>query len=78
MEGAVRSEDTKVFPRFLDLPYPNIERGDGVWLTTTDGRRILDACSGGAMVACLGHGVPEVVAAPCARRGAGRAGRAHP
>ncbi|HVD68183.1 MAG TPA: aminotransferase class III-fold pyridoxal phosphate-dependent enzyme [Actinomycetota bacterium] len=68
MEGAVRSEDTKVFPRFLDLPYPNIERGDGVWLTTTDGRRILDACSGGAMVACLGHGVPEVVAA-----GAGQA-----
>ena len=63
MEGAVRSEDTKVFPRFLDLPYPNVERGDGVWLTTTDGRRILDACSGGAMVACLGHGVPEVVAA---------------
>ena len=32
--------------------YPNIERGEGVWLTTTDGRRILDACSGGAMVAC--------------------------
>ena len=63
MEGAVRSEDTKVFPRFLDLPYPIVERGDGVWLTTTDGRRILDACSGGAMVACLGHGVPEVVAA---------------
>src|SRR5580765_696141 len=63
VEGAVRSEDTKVFPRFLDLSYPNIERSEGVWLTTTDGRRILDACSGGAMVACLGHGVPEVVAA---------------
>jgi len=70
MEGAVRSEDTKVFPRFLDLPYPNIERGDGVWLTTTDGRRILDACSGGAMVACLGHGVPEVVAATAGQAGA--------
>ena len=40
MEGAVRSEDTKVLPRFLDLPYPSIERGDGVWLTTTDGRHI--------------------------------------
>ena len=70
MEGAVRSEDTKVFPRFLDLPYPNIDRGDGVWLTTTDGRRILDACSGGAMVACLGHGVPEVVAAAAGQAGA--------
>src|SRR5947208_15448218 len=63
VRGAIRSEDTRVFPRFLDLPYPNIERGDGVWLTTTDGRRFLDACSGGAMVACLGHGVLEVITA---------------
>ena len=59
----IASNDTHVFPRFLDLDYPSIERGDGVWLTTTDGRRILDACSGGAMVACLGHGVPEIVSA---------------
>lgn len=63
MQGTIRSEGTHLFPRFLDLGYPNIERGDGVWLSTTDGRRILDACSGGAMVTCLGHGVPEVVAA---------------
>src|SRR4026209_206679 len=54
----IRSDDTRVFPRFLDLTSPSIERGDGVWLTTTDGHRILDACSGGAMVACLGYGVP--------------------
>lgn len=59
--AAIGSDATKVFPRFLDLDYPSIERGDGVWLTTTDGRRILDACSGGAMVACLGYGVPEIV-----------------
>jgi adenosylmethionine-8-amino-7-oxononanoate aminotransferase len=58
---AIGSEVTRVFPRFLDLAYPSVERGDGVWLTTTDGRRILDACSGGAMVASLGYGVPEVV-----------------
>lgn len=58
---SIRSEETSVFPRSLDLDYPSVERGDGVWLTTTDGRRILDACSGGAMVACLGHGVPEIV-----------------
>ncbi len=63
MKGTVRSEETSVFPRFFDLEYPNIEGGKGVWLTTTDGRRILDACSGGAMVACLGHGVPELIAA---------------
>ena len=63
MQGTIRSDDTSVFPRFLDLGYPNIERGEGVWLFTTDGRSVLDACSGGAMVTCLGYGVPEVVAA---------------
>ena len=63
MNGTIRSDDTSVFPRLLDLEYPNVERGEGVWLTTTDGRRILDACSGGAMVTCLGHAVPELVAA---------------
>ncbi|HZD18132.1 MAG TPA: aminotransferase class III-fold pyridoxal phosphate-dependent enzyme, partial [Actinomycetota bacterium] len=63
MQGTIGSEATSVLPRFLDLAYPNIERGEGVWLTTTDGRRILDACSGGAMVTCLGHGVPELAAA---------------
>jgi adenosylmethionine-8-amino-7-oxononanoate aminotransferase len=63
VQGAIRSDETSVFPRFLDLAYPNVERGEGVWLFTTDGRRILDACSGGAMVTCLGYGVPELVAA---------------
>jgi adenosylmethionine-8-amino-7-oxononanoate aminotransferase len=61
--AAVTTDETSVFPRFLDLDYPNVDRGQGVWLTTTDGRRILDACSGGAMVACLGHGVRELAAA---------------
>ncbi len=60
---AVVSTATHVFPRFLGLDYPNVERGDGVWLITTDGRRILDATSGGAMVACLGSGVPEIAEA---------------
>jgi adenosylmethionine-8-amino-7-oxononanoate aminotransferase len=60
VQGTVRSDETNVFPRFLDLAYPNIERGKGVWLETTDGHRVLDACSGGAMVACLGHGVAEI------------------
>jgi adenosylmethionine-8-amino-7-oxononanoate aminotransferase len=61
--GTIRSEATSVFPRYLDLEYPVVERGDGVWLTTSDGRRILDACSGGAMVSCLGYGVGELVEA---------------
>jgi hypothetical protein len=59
----VGSDQTSVFPRFLDLAYSNVERGEGIWLTTTDGRRILDACSGGAMVANLGYGRSEIVAA---------------
>jgi adenosylmethionine-8-amino-7-oxononanoate aminotransferase len=59
--GTVTAEETSVFQRFLDLPYPNVEQGEGVWLTTTEGRRVLDACSGGAMVTCLGHGVPELI-----------------
>jgi len=63
MSATVRSDQTSVFPRFLDLDYPSIDRGEGVWLTTTDGRRVLDACSGGAMVTCLGHSVPELAAA---------------
>jgi adenosylmethionine-8-amino-7-oxononanoate aminotransferase len=57
------AEDTNVFPRLLDLEYPNVERGEGVWLYTDDGFAVLDACSGGAMVACLGHGATEIVRA---------------
>ena len=57
----VTADQTNVFPRFLDLAYPNVERGSGVWLETVGGQKILDACSGGAMVACLGYGVKEIV-----------------
>jgi adenosylmethionine-8-amino-7-oxononanoate aminotransferase len=67
MQGTIRADETAVFPRFLDLAYPSIERGQGVWLETTDGHRILDACSGGAMVACLGHGVREIADAAAAQ-----------
>jgi adenosylmethionine-8-amino-7-oxononanoate aminotransferase len=63
VEALIRSDRTSVFPRLLDLDYPNIERGEGVWIYRADGEPILDACSGGAMVASLGHGVGEVIAA---------------
>ena len=59
----VAADETSLFPRFLDLAYPNVDRGDGVWLTTTDGKRVLDASSGGAMVTCLGYGVEAIAAA---------------
>jgi adenosylmethionine-8-amino-7-oxononanoate aminotransferase len=61
--ATVRAEDSSVFPRLLDWAYPDVERGDGVRLFTTDGGEILDACSGGGMVTSLGHHVPELVAA---------------
>ncbi len=38
---------------------PAIVGGDGVWLLTADGRRILDA-AGGAIVTNIGHGRPEI------------------
>jgi len=63
----VLASESSVFSRFLDLAYPNVERGEGVRLYLTDGTEILDACSGGAMVACLGHGVHEIADAAAAQ-----------
>jgi adenosylmethionine-8-amino-7-oxononanoate aminotransferase len=63
VQATIRSDDTSLFSRLLDLEYPNLDRGEGVWLYRTDGQPILDACSGGAMVTCLGYGVQEVIAA---------------
>jgi adenosylmethionine-8-amino-7-oxononanoate aminotransferase len=57
----ISADETSTFPRFLDLAYPSIEHGEGVWLYSVDGERILDACSGGAMTSNLGHGVREIV-----------------
>ncbi len=57
-----RYPDTHVLYRNLVREYPLIVRGEGCWLIDQSGRRYLDGC-GGAYVACLGHGVPEVVEA---------------
>ena len=38
---------------------PTVVRGDGIWLLTADGRRILDG-AGGAIVANIGHGRAQV------------------
>ena len=48
-----------VFPRSFASEPDLAVRGDGLMLTLANGRRILDA-SGGAAVACLGHGHAEV------------------
>jgi adenosylmethionine-8-amino-7-oxononanoate aminotransferase len=55
-----RPTDSAVMPRVADHAYPEIAGGEGVWLYRADGGEILDACSGGAGVACLGHGVREL------------------
>ncbi|MEX2465031.1 MAG: aminotransferase class III-fold pyridoxal phosphate-dependent enzyme [Gaiellaceae bacterium] len=60
---AVIADATAVFPRVLDQAYPIVERGEGVWLYDADDRQILDACGGGAMVTCLGHGRRDIVEA---------------
>ena len=57
----ITADQTSTFPRFLDLSYPSVERGEGVRLWTADGAELLDACSGGAMVSNLGHGLRDVV-----------------
>jgi adenosylmethionine-8-amino-7-oxononanoate aminotransferase len=48
-----------VFYRKLNVELPTIVRGKGVYLYDADGKRYLDG-SGGAMVACIGHGVEEI------------------
>ncbi|MDQ3866744.1 MAG: aminotransferase class III-fold pyridoxal phosphate-dependent enzyme [Actinomycetota bacterium] len=63
----IHAGDTHVFQRLLDVPYPNVERGDGVWLYRVDGSPILDASGGGAMVTCLGHGRDDIVEAAAAQ-----------
>ena len=55
-----RYPETHVLYRNLTRDYPLIVSGAGCWLVDDQGRRYLDGC-GGAYVACLGHGVPEVV-----------------
>ena len=59
---AARYPDTHVCYRSLVKSHPRIVKGEGCWLEDDEGRRYLDACAG-AYVACLGHGVPEVVEA---------------
>ena len=54
---------TKVFRRRLaGWTYPEIVRGEGVYLYDREGRRYLDGSSG-AIVVTVGHGVPEIAEA---------------
>ena len=55
-------ETTRVFHRSLRASYPVVKSGHGAILEDADGQRYLDA-AGGAAVASLGHGHPEVIEA---------------
>lgn len=48
-----------LFPRNFRKVFPIAVRGEGCWIETADGRRLLDA-SGQAAVVCIGHGVAEI------------------
>jgi adenosylmethionine-8-amino-7-oxononanoate aminotransferase len=48
-----------VFPRDFRKAMPIAVRGDGAWIYTSDGRRLLDA-AGQAAVVNIGHGVAEI------------------
>jgi len=52
-----------VLPPELHHTYPVATRGEGVWVTTANGTRYLDAMSGGSMAATIGMGRSDVVAA---------------
>lgn len=60
------SSPSAVLHRQLRLQFPAIVRGEGSYLVLDDGRRILDA-SGGAAVACIGHGDARVADAAMAQ-----------
>ena len=51
--------DSALLPTYARAPVA-FERGDGAWLTATDGTRYLDFGAGIA-VCCLGHGHPHLV-----------------
>jgi adenosylmethionine-8-amino-7-oxononanoate aminotransferase len=53
---------SSLFPRNYRKNYPVAVRGEGCYLFTADGRRLLDA-GGGAAVVTIGHGVAQVAQA---------------
>lgn len=54
-----KAPKNNVFYRNQNWVYPEIERGEGIYLITKDGKRYIDGCSGSA-VANIGHGNKEI------------------
>lgn len=64
----VKATETSVWSRDLRIEFPCIVGSRGNFLSLNDGREILDA-SGGAAVACIGHGDTRVHKAMMAQLG---------
>jgi adenosylmethionine-8-amino-7-oxononanoate aminotransferase len=62
-QAFIESQRTHVLPLEFGRAMPVIERGEGVWVEDAEGRRYLDAMSGGSMAATLGHGRSDIAAA---------------
>lgn len=60
LSTATVDPDSKVLHRSLKLGLPMAVRGEGNYIYTADGRKILDTTGGAAVVSC-GHAVPEIV-----------------
>ncbi|MGH2533080.1 MAG: aspartate aminotransferase family protein [Thermomicrobiales bacterium] len=54
---------TNVIHRDLQRAYPNVVRGDGIYLYDAEGKRYIDGSGGSAAVTSIGHGVAEVIEA---------------
>lgn len=54
--------ESALLKQHVHRTYPTVDRGEGVFLYDTDGKRYLDG-SGGPMTASIGHGVEEITAA---------------
>jgi adenosylmethionine-8-amino-7-oxononanoate aminotransferase len=66
LNEVIGTEELKLPPFGPQGRLPIVVSGSGHYLGLDDGRTILDGC-GGAAVACLGHGRPEVFAAMAAQ-----------
>lgn len=57
-----RTMNDHVFYRNVKKYHPTAERGEGIYIYDTEGKRYIDG-SGGAVVVGIGHGVAEITAA---------------
>lgn len=60
MKGSDKSTKSTLFPPAPDFAPPLADRGEGIYILDTEGRRYIDGC-GGAMTVSLGHSNQEIL-----------------